>query len=67
VFDRPVPLAVAEREAAQRAAGARIFVIAPALPPTPFPDGYHLIAVHRYAGIEQLLVSVWSRSATAAP
>ena len=66
VFDRPAPLATAERQAVQRAAGARIFVIAPTLPTTPPGGGYHLVAVHRWAGIEQLIVSVWSRSAAAA-
>jgi 4-amino-4-deoxy-L-arabinose transferase-like glycosyltransferase len=60
VFDHSVSLPAAERQAVRRAAGARIFVIAPTVPPA-LPGGYRLVAVRRYAGIEQLLVSVWSR------
>jgi 4-amino-4-deoxy-L-arabinose transferase-like glycosyltransferase len=65
VFDRAVPLHAAESQAARQAVGGRIFVIGPTVPSAPFPGDYHLVAVRRYAGLEQLIVSEWSRSATA--
>jgi dolichyl-phosphate-mannose-protein mannosyltransferase len=60
LFDRIVPVPVAQAQAAADAAGARIFVVGAELPHTPFPGGYHLVAVGRYPGLERTLVGVYS-------